>query len=173
MNDDPGESTTGFSEERSAGGGPGETAQAFAQAAATRLTEAARDATRQARAESSKLADQASTQIKDFLTGKIGQGAGLAGEAVEAARAFADGIDKKAPNAARVVRDAADRLETAASGIGKMSPDDLLERAKYYARRDPVVFVGAAAALGFLAARLFKSAPVAPGGRTHEGRTRQ
>jgi ElaB/YqjD/DUF883 family membrane-anchored ribosome-binding protein len=161
MTDDPGDTTRGFTETlRNASHGAGESAQAFAQAASARISEAAREASRQAGADAAKLADEAGGQIKDFLKDKIGRGAGVAHEAANAARAFADQIDSKAPNAAKTVRDAAARFDGLAQQVGGMGPDELLASATDYARREPVVFLGAAAAIGFLAARLFKSAPV-------------
>jgi len=59
--------------------------------------------------------------------------------------------------AASYVRTAADRLETLATRIDERSFNDLVHDMQGFARRQPMLFVGAAFGAGLLGARFFKS----------------
>jgi hypothetical protein len=80
------------------------------------------------------------------------------GEVARAIRQSADPLDHEGrPTAARYVRDAADRVERFATRLDEQSFGDMVQDVQAFARRQPVLFVGAALGLGLLGARFFKS----------------
>ncbi len=73
------------------------------------------------------------------------------------ARSFADDLDGEAPQFAKMVRRAASTAEELSHDIRDKSVGELVEAAQDFARRQPTLFIGAAATAGFLLARLVKT----------------
>jgi hypothetical protein len=67
---------------------------------------------------------------------------------------MASGADQQQGLATDLVRQAADRTNTAADWFSHRQPGDLLNEVKGFARRRPGAFLGIAAGLGLLAGRL-------------------
>ena len=133
----------------------------YSTEALSSLSDAAKEAAEQAKSSAASLASDANDQLQDYLTSQIGAGADLVKEVAEAARTFADSLKDKSPHMADLVRGAAQSVDDFSDSVRSQTPSELLEFATDYARRQPAIFVGAAAAAGFLAVRFFKSNPPA------------
>jgi len=73
------------------------------------------------------------------------------------ARSLADDLDGEAPQFAKMVRRAASTAEELSHDIRDKSVGELVEAAQDFARRQPALFIGAAATAGFVLARLLKA----------------
>jgi ElaB/YqjD/DUF883 family membrane-anchored ribosome-binding protein len=72
-------------------------------------------------------------------------------------------------SATRLVEQAGDGLRRIADSVRSKNLDEMLRDAESFARRQPAVFIGAAAVAGFLAVRFLKSSSERSGGSTgHE-----
>lgn len=71
-------------------------------------------------------------------------------------RAARDGKGAESP-VARIAESAADNLERFSESLRNRDLDGLLRDAESFARRQPAVFIGAAALVGFLAVRFLKA----------------
>ena len=125
----------------------------------TQVGETAQDLAEQAKQSASSVAAEASQTIKGILNRQLAVGADLAGDVAGSARAAAGSLDESAPQIAGLVRNAAERIEGFSSDLRRRSIDEVMEIAVDYARRQPLAVFGAAAAFGFLAFRIVKSAP--------------
>jgi ElaB/YqjD/DUF883 family membrane-anchored ribosome-binding protein len=143
---------------RSAGEAQGDLRYKAAKVA-TQVGEAAQDMAEQAKQSASSLAAEANQTIKGILNQQLAVGADLAGEVAHSARAAAGNLNQNAPQLAGLVRNAADKIESFSQDMRGRSIDEIMEIASGYARRQPLIIFGAAAALGFLAFRVVKSAP--------------
>ena len=123
------------------------------------VTDAAQDVAEQAKRTASSLASEANEQVKGILNQQVSFGADLVENVAESARAAAQTLDQTAPQLAGLVRNAAERIEGLSRDLRGRSIEDLMRLGSQYARRNPAVMFGAAAALGFLAFRVVKSAP--------------
>jgi ElaB/YqjD/DUF883 family membrane-anchored ribosome-binding protein len=126
---------------------------------ATQVGEAAQDVAEQAKQSASSLAAEANQTIKGILNQQLAAGADMVGEVAGSARAAAGSLDESAPQIAGLVRNAADRIESFSQDLRGRSIDEVMEIASDYARRQPLLIFGAAAAFGFLAFRIVKTAP--------------
>ena len=133
---------------------------------ATQVGEAAQDVAERAKQSASSLAADANQTFKGMLNQQLAVGADLVGEVADSARAAAGSLDESAPQIAGLVRTAAERIEGFSKDLRGRSIDEVVEIASDYARRRPLVIFGAAAALGFLAFRIVKSAPTTRQSRT-------
>ncbi|RYE08768.1 MAG: hypothetical protein EOP22_12175 [Hyphomicrobiales bacterium] len=125
----------------------------------------------EAKAAAGKIADEAGEQIAS-LTDRAKQEVGDATEKVkslagdqkdqladqmggvaEAMERAADELDASNGDTARYARMIADNAEKLSSTIRDNSVDDLLGMAQDFGRRQPAMFIGAAALLGFAASR--------------------
>lgn len=79
---------------------------------------------------------------------------GVARSLHDAARSLGS---EEQPTTAHYANLAADQLERAASLLQERSVDDLVANIEHFARRQPVVFLGGALAVGFVVARFLKS----------------
>jgi hypothetical protein len=85
--------------------------RAKAGEAASKVADAAHQASGQAKQVASSLASDATKQAKGFLNMQVGAGADLVDHVVGSARAAAESLDQKAPQLAGLVRNAAERAE--------------------------------------------------------------
>jgi ElaB/YqjD/DUF883 family membrane-anchored ribosome-binding protein len=124
---------------------------------ASQVTDSVQEVAEEAERSASSLATEANQSIKGFLNSQITAGAELVGNVAESARAAASTLDQSAPQVAGLVRNAVERVEGLAKDLRSQSVDDLVRITSDYARRQPMVLFGAAAAVGFIAFRVFKS----------------
>ena len=100
--------------------------------------------------------------LHGLLDQPIATGADFVGELARSARGLADNLDGGAPQLAQMVRRAASAAESLSHDIRDKSVHELADVTKDFARRQPALFVGAAAAAGFLLARFIKAGVSAP-----------
>jgi len=95
--------------------------------------------------------------LRGLLDQPIASGADFIEELARSARGLADNLDGGAPQLAQMVRRAASTAESLSLDIRDKSVNEMADVAKDFARREPALFVGAAAAAGFLLARFIKA----------------
>jgi hypothetical protein len=103
--------SSGPASERSHTPPPSQDMRAKAGEAASKVADAAHQASGQAKQVASSLASDATKQAKGFLNMQVGAGADLVDHVVGSARAAAESLDQKAPQLAGLVRNAAERAE--------------------------------------------------------------
>ncbi|QIG38667.1 hypothetical protein G5T42_03515 [Microbacterium sp. 4R-513] len=132
------------------------TAKDEAKHVARTAKEEAKEVGREARTQVSRLYDETRMELSDQAAqrqDKLAQGLRSASDELHSmASSSTDG-----GVATDLVRQAAQRLNGAASWLGDRNPSDVLDEVKRYARRRPVVFLGAAALAGVLVGRLTRS----------------
>jgi vacuolar-type H+-ATPase subunit H len=132
------------------------TAKDEAKHVARTAKEEAKEVGREARTQVSRLYDEARTELSD-------QAAHRQDRLAQGLRSASDELQSMASSstnggvATDLVRQAATRLNGAASWLGDRQPGDVLEEVKRYARRRPVVFLGLAALAGVVVGRLTRS----------------
>jgi hypothetical protein len=126
---------------------------------ASKIADAAREAGGQAKQAASSLASDATKQAKGFLNMQVTAGADMVGHVVDSARIAADNLDQDAPQLAGLVRSAADRAEEFSQDLRGRTVEDLIKTASDFTRKQPALVFGLASLAGFLAFRIFKSAP--------------
>lgn len=90
------------------------------------------------------------------------------GEFAGALRRAARESDGNGGQVSRIAESAAEKLQRFADSLRRRDLDSLLSDAESFARRQPVLFIGAAALAGFLAVRFLKSGErVEPPATTH------
>jgi ElaB/YqjD/DUF883 family membrane-anchored ribosome-binding protein len=107
-------------------------------------------------------------RLRSILDQPISTGADFVQQIARSARGLADNLDDGAPQLAQMVRRAAGSAESFSRDIRDKSVHELVEVTQDFARRQPALFVGAAATAGFLLARIIKAgvnAPVTQAGR--------
>jgi ElaB/YqjD/DUF883 family membrane-anchored ribosome-binding protein len=129
---------------------------ATAGEAVSKLGDATQQVGRQAREAATSLASEANQKVKGLMNEQVGAGADLVGHVAASVRQAADSLDQNVPQLAGLVREAADRIENFSGDIRDKSVDDLYRLASDFARRQPAVVFGTAAAAGFLVFRLLK-----------------
>jgi len=139
----------------------GETIRSNAADAMGKLSDAAQQAMGEAKKSVSSLASAATERAKDAVQERISGGADLVGHVAAAARAAARDLDPNAPQVAGFVREAADRIDEFSRDIREKSVEELLETSSDFARRQPAILFGAAAAFGFLLFRMIKTTSTA------------
>lgn len=112
----------------------------------------------QARQVASDAASSIGHQVKSLLDDQVDHGADLVARFASATKRAAEELDGASPQAARLVRGVADRLDDYADGLRDQSIDQLMRTASDFTRRQPAVVFGVAALVGFVALRTFKSA---------------
>jgi hypothetical protein len=118
-------------------------------------TEALQD---QARDISRDLKDSAKDSARAMLGEQQRATAGGLGEFAGALRKAAREMDDGgSPQVSRIAQTAADGLERLSRSLREQDFDGLVREAESFARRQPVVFFGAAVAAGFLAMRFLKA----------------
>jgi ABC-type transporter Mla subunit MlaD len=125
--------------------------------AASKVADAARQASGQAKQTAAALASDATEQAKGFLNMQVTAGADMVEQVVESARAAAESLDQNAPQLAGLVRNAADRAEEFSQDLRDQTVEDLMRMASDFTRKRPALVFGLASLAGFLAFRVFKS----------------
>jgi ElaB/YqjD/DUF883 family membrane-anchored ribosome-binding protein len=157
---DPGKSgSTSSTSSGAAGGSTTRDIGKTARETASKLGGAAQEIGTQAKQAATSLASEANENIKGVLNQKVGVGADLVGHFAHSVRAAADDLKQNAPQLAGLVRGAADKMDELSSSVRDKTVEDLFETASDFARRQPAVVFGAAAAVGFLLFRIMKVAP--------------
>lgn len=126
--------------------------------AADDTAEPKRGPTQQLKDEASKLGTQAADRAREFA----GQGKEKATDALdEVAKLFegaATDVDARlGEEYGKYARSAAQGISSFAESLRGKEVDDLIETATDFVKKSPVIAVGAAAAIGFVMARLIKS----------------
>jgi hypothetical protein len=127
--------------------------------AASKIADSAREAGDRAKEAASSLASDATNQAKGFLNMQVTAGADMVGHVVDSARIAADNLDQDVPQLAGLVRSAADRAEEFSQDLRGRTVEDLIRTASNFTRKQPALVFGLASLAGFLAFRVFKSAP--------------
>jgi ElaB/YqjD/DUF883 family membrane-anchored ribosome-binding protein len=131
---------------------------AAAGEALSQAGEAIQQTGRQAKDAAMSLATEASEKVKGLMNQQVNAGADLVTEVAKSVHSAADTLDRNAPQLAGLVRGAADRIEGFSDDIRDRSVEELFRSTSDFARRNPAVLFGAAAAFGFLVFRLIKNA---------------
>ncbi|MFN3892127.1 MAG: hypothetical protein ACK4MV_17150 [Beijerinckiaceae bacterium] len=141
--------------------GAGNDAMTRARQAASSASETASDIAGQASGFASKAASALASEAQNKAAGLMQQqmraGADYVQLVCETAHSAAGDLEDKAPELARMVRDAARRAEDFAEHLRRRDAEEMIDMAWDYARRNPRMFLGGAIAAGFLLARFAKS----------------
>jgi len=120
--------------------------------------EAKRSSTQQLKDEASKLGTQAADRAREFAGQGKERATGALDEAAKLFESAALDIDARlGEEYGRYARSAAQGISTFADGLRGKEVDDLVADASEFVKKSPVIAVGAAAAIGFVIARLIKS----------------
>jgi hypothetical protein len=112
----------------------------------------------QARERAGELANRGSEQVKNQLANQKHEAAQRMTPVQTALRETGQQLRKQGQGSVAEYADkAADQVERFAGYLRENDVDSLLNDARGFARRNPAVFLGSAAALGFLATRFLKS----------------
>ncbi len=172
---DPGKSgsTSSATTSSSAGAGGSATRDVgkVAKETVSKLGDKAQEFGSQAKQAATSLASEANENIKGVLNQKVGVGADLVGHVADSVRAAADNLKQNAPQLAGLVTVAADKIDELSSSVRDKTVDELFKDASDFARRQPAVVFGAAAAVGFLLFRILKVAPSATASQSGSARS--
>jgi ElaB/YqjD/DUF883 family membrane-anchored ribosome-binding protein len=141
-----------------AASGTAERLRSTATDAMSKVSDAAQQAMDEAKKSASSLASAATERAKGAVEERISGGADLLGHVAASVRAAARELEPNAPQLAGFAHEAASRIEDFSHDIREKSVEELFETSSEYARRQPAVLFGAAAACGFLLFRLIKTA---------------
>jgi hypothetical protein len=133
--------------------------RAKAGEAASKISDAARQASGQAKQAASSLASDATKQAKGLLNMQVTAGADMVDHVADSARAAAESLDLNAPQLAGLVRKAAERAEEFSQDLRDQTVEDLIRTASDFTRKQPALMFGLASLAGFLAFRVLKSSP--------------
>src|SRR5262249_30331776 len=131
----------------------------------SKMSDATQDAMNQAKKSAGSLAAEATERAKGALRERVATGADLIGQVAASAHVAANSLDPNAPQLAGFLRDAGQRMDGFSRDLRDKSIDELLETSMDFAKRQPAVLFGVAAATGFLLFRVFKTAAAASGGQ--------
>jgi ElaB/YqjD/DUF883 family membrane-anchored ribosome-binding protein len=135
-----------------------ETIRSGAADAMAKISDVAQQAMGEAKKSASTLASAATERAKDAVEERIAGGADLLGQVAASVRVAARELDPTAPQLAGFVREAAERIDDFSQDIRNKTVEELLETSSDFARRQPAMLFGVAAACGFLLFRMIKSA---------------
>ncbi|WP_136161563.1 hypothetical protein [Sphingomonas flavalba] len=126
--------------------------------AAAKPRKAAAKATGKVRAEAARLTGEAGSKARSYAN----QGKDRATDALDnVARMMTDAAaqvdDRMGEQYGRYARTAADAIAGLAGNLRKKDVDELMDEARDMVRNSPAVAIGAAAAIGFVLARLIKA----------------
>jgi len=116
--------------------------------------EAASGAISGARSTISNAASDASKALKDTIEDHKTSGAEAVASLARSARDSADGFEAQAPQLANVVRNVANRVETASNDVKDLTVNDMVDSISSFARRQPIAFLGCGIVAGLVLARL-------------------
>jgi ElaB/YqjD/DUF883 family membrane-anchored ribosome-binding protein len=171
---DPGKSGSATSATTTSGTAAGSATRDVGKVAketVSKLGDKAQEFGTQAKQAATSLASEANENIKGALNQKVGVGADLVGHVADSVRAAADNLKQNAPQLAGLVTVAADKIDELSSSVRDKTVDELFKDASDFARRQPAVVFGAAAAVGFLLFRILKVAPSATTGQSGSARS--
>jgi ElaB/YqjD/DUF883 family membrane-anchored ribosome-binding protein len=135
--------------------------------AMSKFSDAAQGAVGEVKKTASSLASEATELAKGAAQKQIVSGADLIGHVAASTRAAAETLDPNAPQIAGFVREAGDRIDEFSRSLRDRSIDELIQTSSDFARRQPAVLFGAAAACGFVLFRLFKAASSSAAASSH------
>ncbi|HET8612157.1 MAG TPA: hypothetical protein VFL92_05265 [Sphingomonas sp.] len=140
---------------------PGATETANAEEPRTardKLKSDAADLRDRASAKAAEIKDQASDKARDYAEQGKTRASGALDEVARFIGDNADRVDEKLGSGyGDYVRRASDAVSGVATGLREKDVDELMEEARNLVRRSPALAIGAAAAAGFLIARLVKA----------------
>jgi ElaB/YqjD/DUF883 family membrane-anchored ribosome-binding protein len=138
--------------------GTAETLRSTAADAMAKVSDVAQQAMGEAKKSASSLASAATDRAKGAVEERISDGADLLGHVASSVRAAARELEPNAPQLAGFAHEAAGRIEDFSHDIREKSVEELFETSSEFARRQPAMLFGAAAACGFLLFRMLKTA---------------
>ena len=138
--------------------GAAEAVRSGAADAMAKISDVAQQAMGEAKKSASTLASAATERAKGAVEERIAGGADLLGQVAASVRVAARELDPTAPQLAGFAREAAERIDEFSHDIRNKTVDELLETSSDFARRQPALLFGAAAACGFLLFRMLKTA---------------
>jgi hypothetical protein len=130
--------------------------EAASQAASTISAEASA-AAGTLKQEGAALLDTARTRAETMAQEGVQTGVGQVEGVARAIHRAASELEGESPQLARTIHDAAGAIDNMARAMRDRSPGDMLRGAEDFARRQPLVFFGAAALAGFALARFARS----------------
>lgn len=123
---------------------------------------------RKAESTASTVAEQAKQTAEVQLSSQKDQAASTLHTLAESIRDGGQRMRDEQPQIASLADQAAGKIDQASSYIRDHEVRDFVREAEGFARREPLIFLGGAFALGFLAARFLKAS--SPGGNGRSGR---
>jgi hypothetical protein len=126
--------------------------------AMAKISDVAQQAMGEAKKSASTLASAATERAKGAVEERIAGGADLLGQVAASVRVAARELDPDAPQLAGFAREAAERIDDFSRQVRDKTVEELLETSSDFARRQPALLFGAAAACGFLLFRMIKTA---------------
>jgi ElaB/YqjD/DUF883 family membrane-anchored ribosome-binding protein len=115
------------------------------------------DVRRSAESTVATIADQAQQAAEAHVSTQKDQAAGALHSVAEAVRRSSDELRDEQPQIASLATQAAERVDMVSDYIRDHNVRDFVRTAEDFARREPLIFVGSAFALGFLASRFIKA----------------
>jgi ElaB/YqjD/DUF883 family membrane-anchored ribosome-binding protein len=126
------------------------------QAGAT-LTQAAQRVGEQAGEAASSLASGTHERLHGYMDQQVTAGADLAGQVANAIKAAADELGRTSPALGGVVRSSGEMVQDLSRQFRDKTAEEVLAETRDFVRRKPALVFGAAAALGFVAYRIFNA----------------
>lgn len=124
-------------------------------------TESAKDTARSVagnlRSDASSFASGATEKAKSLAEDQKNAGAERLSTIASAVDRAAGDLEEASPHTARLIRQAAAKVEDLSSTLQNRSIEDLVDSARYYARRQPLAVFGGAVVAGVLLSRFLKS----------------
>lgn len=117
--------------------------------------------------EGAAMLDAAKERAQGMAQEGVRAGADQASGVARAIHRAADDLQQDSPALASTIHDAAGAVDDMARALRDRSPGDMLRSIEDFARRQPLVFFGAAALAGFALARFARAS--APGGQVARG----
>jgi ElaB/YqjD/DUF883 family membrane-anchored ribosome-binding protein len=124
--------------------------------ALSKVSEAAQQAGSHVKEAATSLTTEAGEKAKGFIDQQVASGADFLGYIGRSARVAADTLHPNAPQLAGLVRGMATSVTDLSDTVRERSPEALLETASDYVRQNPALVFSAAAACGFVLARLLQ-----------------
>jgi hypothetical protein len=109
------------------------------------------------RSEASSFASGATEKARSLAEDQKNAGAERLSTIASAVDRAAGDLEEASPHTARLIRQAAAKVEDLSSTLQNRSVEDLVDSARYYARRQPLAVFGGAVIAGVLLSRFLKS----------------
>lgn len=134
----------------------------------------ASEAAQQTREEASNIADKAKDHLADQAEHRKAQASDQLNDIGEALREASGTLhDRDKDSIANLTSGAAEQIDRLSHYLRDQPVNEMLSEAKSFARRQPGMFLGGAAVLGFFGSRFFRSSEPARPPRQHGGDGRQ